>query len=844
MPLRPSKLCLRLRAGLAGALASCALALPARADPEPLRTTYGDTGILEMPSARMAPDGEFGLTAGVLNNNQRYSFWFQIVPWLEGSFRYSRVGHLSTSGSEYDRSLGLKIRLSQEDEDWPAIALGIRDLLGTGLYGSEYVVASKRFDDFDVSAGVGWGRLASSGALPNPFAQIFPSFKVRNENNFGKGGTVSFSTFFHGPNMGVFGGATWHTPIPDLDVLAEYSSDRYLREKENHAFGERLPFNIGLAYRPISNVALTAGWFYGTSYGLTLSISANPNIPGTHDRFSAHLPEPLIRSDRQQADAIAALIKPDPAAAARASAPPWVQVPEPKPDPNRALVASLMAIGSGVRDVEVDGSLLVVNAQQKDARSQCGVYARIVSTVNANIHTVAVSDLRDGDGTTYFCKVDRSALDASDLRLADDTTPSPDVPAGDEPSTAPLSSLPPAAIEEKIRGDLDAQSIRVEALGVQRSHLWLYYTNYHYLSEAEAVGRVARVLMNDAPPSVEIFHIIAVTRGLAQSEVRIARSALERAEQTYASGYELGRALTVKSASLDNPILDKAQDESYPRFHWSVSPGLREALFDPALPVQVQILAVLSGSVEVTPKLSVDASVEGNVYDNYNLALNPDSQLPHVRSDILEYYRHGINGIANLDAVYRERLSPDLTAELKVGYLESMYAGIGGQILWRPAGERFAIGADLYQVWKRDFDRLFGVQDYHVMTGHVTLYYQSPWYGLNFNVHAGRFLAGDYGATIEVVRRFSTGVEIGAFATFTNVPFSKFGEGSFDKGIIIRIPLEWALPFFSKSSYNLTLRSLTRDGGQRLEDDDSLYFDTQPASVNEIEGHLDEITSP
>ena len=38
--------------------------------------------------------------------------------------------------------------------------------------------------------------------------------------------------------------------------------------------------------------------------------------------------------------------------------------------------------------------------------------------------------------------------------------------------------------------------------------------------------------------------------------------------------------------------------------------------------------------------------------------------------------------------------------------------------------------------------------------------------------------------------RFSTGVEIGAFVTKTNVSAAQFGEGSFDKGIIIRIPLE------------------------------------------------------
>jgi len=193
---------------------------------------------------------------------------------------------------------------------------------------------------------------------------------------------------------------------------------------------------------------------------------------------------------------------------------------------------------------------------------------------------------------------------------------------------------------------------------------------------------------------------------------------------------------------------------------------------------------------------------------------------------------------------YRTRLAPDVVGELKIGYLEMMYAGAGGQVLWEPDGSRFSFGADMYEVRQRGFDQLFDFRPYHILTGHVTAYYESPYYGLDFAVHVGRYLAGDYGATFEITRRFSTGVEVGAFATFTNVPFSKFGEGSFDKGIIVRIPLEWALPFYTQSTFNETLRSLTRDGGQRLDNDDSLYDETRPTSYGEISGALDDITSP
>ena len=39
-------------------------------------------------------------------------------------------------------------------------------------------------------------------------------------------------------------------------------------------------------------------------------------------------------------------------------------------------------------------------------------------------------------------------------------------------------------------------------------------------------------------------------------------------------------------------------------------------------------------------------------------------------------------------------------------------------------------------------------------------------------LRAGRYLAGDWGATVELGRRFDSGIEVGAFATFTDVPFS------------------------------------------------------------------------
>jgi hypothetical protein len=51
-----------------------------------------------------------------------------------------------------------------------------------------------------------------------------------------------------------------------------------------------------------------------------------------------------------------------------------------------------------------------------------------------------------------------------------------------------------------------------------------------------------------------------------------------------------------------------------------------------------------------------------------------------------------------------------------------------------------------------------------------------------------------------------------------------FGEGSFDKGIRIVVPLNWAIGQSSRARFATTLRPITRDGGAFLNNDRRLYW--------------------
>ena len=123
MPLRPAspraalRSAARLGVSLALLLALGSLRTPARADDltSNHRDTFGEVGLLEMPSARMAPDGQLAFSMAGINAGQRFALSFQMLPWLEGSFRYSRVPKYGSNHStEFDRSFGIKIRLFQE----------------------------------------------------------------------------------------------------------------------------------------------------------------------------------------------------------------------------------------------------------------------------------------------------------------------------------------------------------------------------------------------------------------------------------------------------------------------------------------------------------------------------------------------------------------------------------------------------------------------------------------------------------------------------------------------------------------------------------------------------------
>ena len=121
-----------------------------------------------------------------------------------------------------------------------------------------------------------------------------------------------------------------------------------------------------------------------------------------------------------------------------------------------------------------------------------------------------------------------------------------------------------------------------------------------------------------------------------------------------------------------------------------------------------------------------------------------------------------------------------------------MFAGVGGEVLWKPVDQNWGLGVELNYVWQRDFDSLgFGYYDYDVVTGHASLYWDTGWYGLEASSTPAATSPATGAGRVQLTRRFANGWAVGAYFTLTDVSSEDFGEGSFDKGVFCPIPFRW-----------------------------------------------------
>lgn len=247
---------------------------------------WGETGLLQTPSARTAPAGTGSITLGWWQPYASLNLALSPLDWFEFYFRYTNVNNVPYGSQELaggqtykDKSTGLKIRLLREDAYLPEVAVGVRDILGTGLFSGEYFVGSKRYSDFDFSLGLGWGQLGTRNNINNPFVTAFGSnYATRDAPVVGSGGTTN-QQYFHG-TAAVFGGVQYRTPWNNLVLKAEVDGNNYQQLPFGNTLAVKSIFNFGATYQ-MKNADFTIASLGNNQVMLTLSLHERLDLLST-----------------------------------------------------------------------------------------------------------------------------------------------------------------------------------------------------------------------------------------------------------------------------------------------------------------------------------------------------------------------------------------------------------------------------------------------------------------------------------------------------------------------------------------------------------------------------------
>ncbi|UGA57371.1 YjbH domain-containing protein [Vibrio sp. VB16] len=693
------------------------------------QSDFGGVGLMQMPTGRVAPEGEFNL-GGTFNQDYYHGFVsLQLMPWLETTIRYTQVqdmlfnSNYDYSGdNEYtDKGMDFKARLLKESDWIPETSIGIRDFGGTGLFDGEFVAATKRFGNLDFTLGIGWGYLGTRDNISNPFCKASDTYCTRDDTYKNNGGSVDYERWFKGPTA-IFGGVEYQTPYQPLRFKLEYDSNDYSEDYPVTRGGKDLaphtPWNVGVLY------ALQGWGDFRVSYErgdtLTVGVNLHSNFNDMHSTWR---------------DTPKAAYKPR----ANSEQPDWQQVARQIND----------NAGYAQNSISTSGTNITVQGEPEKYRTPETAHERTALILSQN---------RSDEVTTYtFVEQNRDLT----LKTTHYDADKFDAYANSEYTDASFTdALLPEGSKEKQFGEM----VRKD---------------------------------NRAPKKPE-----------------------------------------TQLASYQEPL------------SYGIAPTLTQSFGGPEGFYLYSLGVTGSASYRLTNNLELSSSLYLNLADNYD-KFNYIEDDPHIDNfavprvrTLFRYYVHDNPLRMNdLQLTWFEQLNENIYFQGYGGYLESMFAGVGGEVLYRQQNSNWAISADVNLVSQRDPNSWFSVysDDYfefdsgceggvyttscaaYVLskgtTGFVNLYYMPKWELLRntkFKVGFGQFLGQDKGVRADFSKQFDSGVIAGAYASYSDLTADEYGEGSFTKGFYISFPLDILTVKPSRNRASFNWQPITRDGGQTL----------------------------
>ncbi|MEH8015815.1 YjbH domain-containing protein [Rheinheimera muenzenbergensis] len=374
------------------------------------------------------------------------------------------------------------------------------------------------------------------------------------------------------------------------------------------------------------------------------------------------------------------------------------------------------------------------------------------------------------------------------------------------------------------RDALPQALLREAGFALQTAHMTddefvIYGYQMGYRDHDEAVERIGRILATEVPAHIQRYRIVNYAGNLAAVETVIEaapfiaavryESLHNRVKSSYVRQQPAAQTLAYRDIPSQNGFFAGSEVFFIQTF------GNPEAFY------MYQAGLFANAGYRLSNNLMLNSTAKITVlenFDKFNYTVDAEqTPLPRVRTYMREYVTGSVVSMENLYLRWQDQIAPNWFAQAYAGYLETMYGGVGTELLYRPVDSNIAVGFDLNYVRQRSYDNEFDFFDYKTFTGHINVYWKPeflPDTQLTFNI--GQFLAKDKGVNVDFAKRFNSGIVVGAYAAFTNVSAEEYGEGSFTKGFYLSIPFDLFSLRPAKGRGRLPWVPIARDGGQPL----------------------------
>jgi hypothetical protein len=374
------------------------------------------------------------------------------------------------------------------------------------------------------------------------------------------------------------------------------------------------------------------------------------------------------------------------------------------------------------------------------------------------------------------------------------------------------------------------------------------FENNRYLSDAQAAGRVLRLLLLDSESDAERLTVVMTRRGMKILYISVSAKDARAYLLGGMTADQFARRLSVSAQYpyADQPAPSAAAIGAAARHQGSrrpltygIDPVLESFFNDPSGVYHSRLVLKPYATLNLWPGGALHGSYAFPLYSDIESTNAP--QAGAVRSDAWRY----LNSRSAVDRLLFDqmmKIGPQTYARVTAGYLERMYAGAGGEVLTYLDEGRWAMGLESDWVRKRRPDDAWDLMDQQNHTLLGNLYYRYLPLDVTLKAQAGRFLAGDLGTRLEFRRRFDTGAEIGFWYSLTDTSdFTGFNRDYNDQGIFLNLPFATFTDHPTRKMLHFRISPWTRDVGATIDHWQEIHDNTADLTPGILRRDLDRI---